>query len=230
MQSLSELREEGFTVINTPIRNSELLEIFTNRYKSKFTADTQRNRNLVKQFANDISVREAFLVPEIPSFLRTFMVYPVITGPLVSHWTSTDQTGGSYGLPYHQDWPSMGTSANSVVCWMALEDVDQSTHGVAVIPKSHVGGAMKGSQTAEGYIVEVDNSVREHIVQVEAGQVLIMSSWLAHRTHINPACLPETYKLSLSLRFDDLEDGLWDRRNYISAFQNVVDRDVWKMI
>ena len=39
---------------------------------------------------------------------------------------------------------------------MALDGVDEGTHGISAIPGSHLGGAMKGSQTEQGYIVEVE--------------------------------------------------------------------------
>lgn len=224
---ITTLNTQGFVIVDTLLSSTGLSDIFQKKYRSKFTSDPERNRNLVKAFANDINVRKAFFVDELQGFLNSFMSYPVMTGPVVTHWTSTDSMGGGFGLPYHQDWPSMGTSGASVICWMALDDVTADTHGIKVIPGSHLHGPMKGKQTSEGYIIETDERMSDCAVYVRAGQVLIMSAWLAHKTYINPCCSANDFKLSLSLRFDDLEDELWNNRDFVCAYRNLVDRDVW---
>lgn len=228
MSALSQLHKKGFVVINTGDCSGGLLNLFEKRYLSKFTENADRNRNLIKIFANEIAVREAFLAPEIVRFLKSLMIHPVITGPVVSHWTSLDKTGQGFGLPYHQDWPSMATSAKSVICWMPLTDVSEETHGLAVIPGSHIGGALKGEQTAEGYFIHTDGTEPEHLVRVRGGQAVFMSAWLAHKTYVNQQCSPHDFKLSLSLRFDDLEEDSWDRRDFVSAYGTTVDRELWK--
>lgn len=226
--AVAHLNQFGYVVIDAGVKHEELSQLFTDRYLTKFTADAEKNRNLLKIFANDISLRTVILSEQVLLFLQHLQSYPVMTGPVVTHWTSTDHTGGHYALPYHQDWPSMGTSSKSVICWITLHDVDDSTHGISVIPGSHKYGVAKGAQTENGYLVEVPDERSGVRLHVRAGQALFMSAWLIHKTHLHPGCADTDYKLSLSLRFDDLEDDFWSRRGFVSAYQTTVDRSIWK--
>lgn len=227
MHAVAELKNVGYAILRDCIDGAELLHRFEKNYLSKFTASTQRNRNLIKTFANDPLVRRAFLADRLMSFLDNLMRYPVSTGPIVTHWTAADATGGGFGLPFHQDWPSMGTSQNGLVCWMTLEDVSEDTHSIVVVPGSHAGGAMDGAQTESGYVLKNQQFKDEKILEVRSGDILVMSPWLAHKTYVNHACAPTVSKLSLSSRFDDLDDESWSDRDFVCAYQNVVNRDVW---
>jgi hypothetical protein len=220
--------DNGFAILDTGLDISELYTFFESHYLSKFSQDASRNRNLIKIFTNDPFVRSILLAPRMLEHLRTYQKHPVATGPVVSHWTSTDATGSGFGLPFHQDWPSMATSSRSIVCWLPLKNVDQNGHSIEVIPGSHTCGALPGKQTDVGYLVEEGEISESEVLELTQGQVLFMSAWLVHRTFVNPACPPADFKLSLSQRFDDLEDPYWRDRNFVSAYHNAVDRDLWR--
>ena len=122
----------------------------------------------------------------------------------------------------------MATSAKSIICWMPLDDVTGDTHGLAIIPGSHVDGALKGKQTPEGYLIDTDGTEPEQLVRIRKGQSLFMSAWLAHKTYVNERCSPHDFKLSLSLRFDDLEEDSWSQRDFVCAYETSVNRELWK--
>ena len=166
--------QHGYVIVDAEIAYKRILNIFTDRYLAKFSDDAGKNRNLLKVFANDIVLKDLIVNLKVMSFLRYIQTYPVMTGPLVTHWTSTDITGDHYALPFHQDWPSMGTSSNSVICWTSLHDVNQNTHGLSVIPGSHKQGLVKGIQTENGYLVEAPDEQLATRLDVNAGQVLFM--------------------------------------------------------
>ena len=220
--------DPGYLVLDTGLDVARLHSHFEKHYISKFSSDGARNRNLIKIFTHDPLVSSIMLSPSILSQLQVYQGHPVSTGPLVSHWTSTDNTGAGFGLPFHQDWPSMATSSRSIVCWLPLKDVDQSGHSIEVIPGSHSRGALPGRQTDAGYVVDMPEGATSQVLELKQGQILFMSAWLIHRTFVNPTCQPAEFKLALSQRFDDLEDPYWRDRNFVSAYLNSVDRDLWR--
>jgi hypothetical protein len=208
-------------------RMAQLREAFCANFRRRFGEDIRRNRNLIKLFAEDIHVKAFFLQPGIIEALRTIGVeLPVHTGPVVTHYTANDATSQSHGLPYHQDWPSMGTSSRGVIVWSSLQDVDGDSHGLSFVPGSHLNGVLPGEQTDRGYLVREDSLGEPVDLVARAGQILLMSPYLVHRTRIHPSCAD--WKLSLSARFDDLTCESWDERNYVSAYGTSVDRDVYR--
>ena len=154
--------------------------------------------------------------------------HPVHTGPIVSHYTCNDQTGEGYGLEFHQDWPSMGTSSKSIICWINIKDTNSTTHGLSVIPQSltNTKYLLPGEQTDKGYIVKKEFCANAINLDIEAGCLVLMSPWLVHKTFVNPSS--SDYKLSLSARFDDLECESWSDRNFVSAYYTSVNREIWK--
>ena len=221
------LEDSGFVILETGLDVSELYALFEDHYLSKFTHDSAKNRNLIKVFTNDPGASSVMRAPRILEHLGCYQKHPVATGPIVSHWTSTDSTGSGFGLPFHQDWPSMATSSRSIVCWLPLKSVDHNGHSIEVIPGSHDRGALPGKQTEAGYLVDLDDGYESQVLELRQGQILFMSAWLVHRTFVNPACPPADFKLALSQRFDDLEDRHWQNRGFVSAYHTAVDRDLW---
>ena len=55
-----------------------------------------------------------------------------------------------------------------------------------------------------------------------------MSSFLPHKTFVNPGF--EGWKLSISQRFDDLNDHEWALRGYKNAYTIAVDREMYRGI
>jgi ectoine hydroxylase-related dioxygenase (phytanoyl-CoA dioxygenase family) len=228
-----DLEKEGYLILKP--KQSELFKeisclrnLFEKFYQAKFNSNITRNRNLIKLFGEDIRVKQYFNHPDIITFIKHILgiEHPVHTGPVVSHYTGNDETGGGYGLEFHQDWPSMGTSTKSVICWINIKDTNNTTHGLTIIPGSHLGGLLPGEQTDKGYIVKNEFCTNTMNLNVEAGCLVFMSPWLVHKTFVNPQAYD--YKLSLSARFDDLECESWSDRNFVSAYYTSVNREVWK--
>lgn len=206
-----------------------LRDRFLSSYVSRFKTDPARNRNIIKLFAEDIDVKRFFCGLELNETLRNYleMKEPVQTGPIVTHYTANDLTGGNYGLPYHQDWPSMGTSSKGVIAWTPVTDATLDKPGLSILPGSHLTGLLPGEQTDIGYVLTEQNFDNVLDIEVYAGQVLLMSPYLVHKTRL--ATSEGEWKISLSCRFDDLSCPEWDQRDYISAYRTVVNRSAYKI-
>ena len=225
---MTPFEEDGYAIINSGLDAASLYAVFQDSYLSKFTHNAERNRNLIKTFANDMSVRSIFTSDCILNFLAAYQNHSVVTGPVVTHYTSLNETGSGHALPFHQDWPSMASSSRSIICWMPLTKVGPDTHGIEVIPRSHREGALPGRQLETGYVVDIDEAARPLALEADVGDLVFMSAWLVHRTRLNMACDKQAFKLALSLRFDDLEDPAWSARDFVTAYGNTVDRELWR--
>lgn len=220
---------QGYCLISSShLRNqmAGIQSIFEKSYLTKFSENLIFNRQIIKLLTNDVSVKSFFLSNEIINSVKdTGLRYPISSGPLVSHYTGQDLTGGGYGLGFHQDYPSMAGSKNSVIVWSSVYDTNPDTHGISVVPSSHNSGLHSGVQTERGYLVDGVDESSVKFIHLQAGDILIMSAYLLHATYINPAATKP--KLSLSARFDDFECPDWQKRGYISAYSTTVDRDAY---
>ena len=199
---------------------------FEQRFLTQFTTDAVRNRHIVKLLAEDIDVKRFFSSEELVDALRAHagIVEAVQTGPVVTHYTASDLTGNNYGLPFHQDWPSMGTSTRGVIAWTSIGDIGRAGPGLRIVPGSQTRGLWPGKQTDAGYVLDDQDVAGALDVEVQAGQILLMSPFLVHKTKVSDAA---GWKLSLSCRFDDFSCETWNRRNFVSAYRTTVDRGVY---
>lgn len=222
--------EHGFVLIEIdtgPEQIKKLKEKFISHYLPRFQSDPIRNRNIIKLFAEDLDVKRFFCSSDINRILGDHlkMAEPVQTGPVVTHYTAGDLTGNNYGLPYHQDWPSMGTSARGLIAWTSITDVGRDGPGLRIVPGSHRAGLWPGEQTDMGYVLHQQEIKDSLDIEVKAGQILLMSPYLVHKTRTSTNS--DGWKLSLSCRFDDFACPEWSRRDYISAYRTVVDRSIY---
>lgn len=230
IQSIAgDFKRLGFEIFSMPGCRSLIQTVrrkFETRVSMRFGEQPARNRNLIKLLAEDIDVKRFFCSPDLVSAMKhcTRIGDPIQTGPIVTHYTSSNTTGNNYGLPYHQDWPSMGTSSNGVIAWTSITDVGKDGPGLRVVPGSHLRGLWPGDQTDTGYVLH-QQEIEDYLdVEVEAGHILFMSPFLVHRTRTSAS---EEWKLSLSCRFDDFECEEWDKRDFVSAYKTAVDRNVY---
>ena len=121
----------------------------------------------------------------------------------------------------------MGSSKQSVICWLNLVDANSGTHGVEILPGMHQAGLLPGKQTQSAYVLDEDvtRDVDSLVPRIFAGDLLLMSSFLPHRTHVNPSF--SDWKLSISQRFDDLSDSEWAKRGYRNAYGIHVNRRLY---
>lgn len=221
--------KHGFVVASSADLQASMRLIraeFETRFLARFSDHPPHNRNVIKLLAEDIAVKRFFCSAGIVGVLNNVLKidHPVQTGPIVTHYTASDATGNSYGLPYHQDWPSMGTSTRGVIAWTSITDIGQSGPGLRIVPGSHLHGLWPGTQTDTGYVLDEQEIDGFQDVEIEAGQILFMSPFLVHRTRTSPS---SDWKLSLSCRFDDFDCREWERRNFVSAYRTTVDRQVY---
>ena len=210
---------------------SEIKALFVEEFIPRMSGETpQVSREIIKRFTDHPMVTNLFLTDNFLNILKTNLSFnvPVRCGPTVSHYTSNDTTGNGYGLPFHQDYPSMASSKLSVICWVNLVDSSSGSHGIEIIPSAHKKGVLPGSQTDKGYMLNEDivNKGASHIPTIKAGELLLMSSFTPHRTSVNPNYAD--WKLSISQRFDDLTDLDWAARGYRNAYGSTVDREMFK--
>jgi hypothetical protein len=229
MKIMNDFEKNGFAIFSFELTKNIIFlqEIFENNYLTKFTESASTNRRVIKLFAEDPSVKSFFINNNLLQHIKGLGVnYPVCCGPIVTHFTSLDSTGNGFGLNYHQDYPSMGSSINSVIVWTSLFDTTKDTHSISIVPGSHKLGVLPGVQSDNGYLVNKEYTKQAIILEIKAGNVLVMSPFLVHATYINPNC-KEKYKLSLSTRFDDLNDPSWKIRTFVNAYSTLVDREIY---
>lgn len=115
-------------------------------------------------------------------------------------------------LSAHQDWRSMQGSLDSVVVWIPLVDVDEDLGALEIIPGSHKWGLLE-AEMAEGYgqlEEEIENA--EMIpVEVEKGDALFFSSFLAHQSGTN---VTEHIRWSCHFRYNNLREETFVERGY----------------
>ena len=124
-------------------------------------------------------------------------------------------------LPVHQDFPYIQGSLNGITIWVPLFDTYADQGPPAWIPGSHKWGVLKvveqasqGSGAKSFSILNGDSIVANHKFEspeVMAGQALLFSTLLVHRSELNTTRLP---RLNLQIRFDDALAAESLQRNY----------------
>ena len=221
--------EQGFIIIaskNNQLYFKDLREKFESLVLDKFTGSLELNRELIKRFTDFPEVKRFYYSEQIEEYLKMLnIIKPVACGPIVSHYTSNDDTGSGFFSGVHQDYPSMASSFNSCIVWCSLSDSNQNDeHGILVYPKMHKQGVLKGLNTTNLY--KLDNlHVKPLKLDLKSGDILIMNSFLPHGTHFSPHS--KKWKLSLSQRYDDLDCKEWKKRMYKNAYKISVDRELY---
>lgn len=203
-------------------------EKFDQLVLSRKKDDAAYNRALIKNFVMIPEVRAAFGNEDLLEKVKAEcgIRSPVFLGPAVSHFTSHDSTGRSFGLPMHQDFPSMGSSSSSLVIWFALSDCNASSHSLRFLP---IGSRklLPGTQTENGYVLKDKYQFHSDIkvLNVSYGDVAVFSSFCPHATYVNPDF--DGWKLSISQRVDDFCDQEWLDAGLPSAYSNSVNRSLY---
>lgn len=226
----AEFRSQGFVVVRdeglAPLIEGAAV-VFEAVFLPLFTDDVARNRTVIKRFGDSFEVARIFASPQFEAVCQSVGVKrPVFCGPTVTHYTSTNETGNAFGLPFHQDWPSMASADNALILWTSITDCGPASHGMEVVPGSHRQGLLPGLVEAHGYVLVDQEFTGQHVLETKLGDVVLMSPFLAHRTFVNPAY--RGWKLSLSRRVDDLECPAWKRRGYRNAYSTNVDRALYQ--
>ncbi len=137
---------------------------------------------------------------------------------------------GHYKTPAHQDWRSMQGSLNSAVVWIPLIDINKDLGALEVIPRSHLRGLLPTEQDEWFRHIRPDFINEDDFVslEVEAGDMVIFSSFLIHRSGNNKT---ESIRWSMHYRYNDAAEQTWIDRNYIHPYrvyhpdQGIVDEN-----
>lgn len=224
-----QFQSDGYVVVHSFALKeviNKLNLVFQTKFQSRFGSDLLTNRNLIKRFAESIELAALFASSEIVELVRALGVMsPVYCGPVVSHYTHSDLTGNSYGLPWHQDFPSMASSSNALIVWISVNVCNTNTHSIEVATGQHSKGLLLGEQQDNGYVLTNQNFTDSRVLDMKVGDVLLFSPFLPHRTFVNPSS--NDYKLSFSRRFDDLLCPRWPEKKFANAFGVSVDRKLY---
>jgi len=110
----------------------------------------------------------------------------------------------------HQDWPSNQGSLNGVTVWVPLMSVTTELGALQVIPGSHKRGALRHHN---GGVPLLDFPPQDGWIDLpmQEGDVLIMSSFLIHRSGEN---VTDRIRLSAACRFNDLTEPSYIERGF----------------
>lgn len=113
-------------------------------------------------------------------------------------------------VPAHQDYPSTLGSLDSLTIWMPLVDVDEEMGALQVVPGSHRWGLLP--HIDEGTpIIEKPGDWNWQSVPMKIGQVLLMNSFLVHRSGNNTS---GKVRWSAHFRYDNLNESNFIARGY----------------
>jgi hypothetical protein len=88
-----------------------------------------------------------------------------------------------YKTPIHQDWQSMLSSADSVVVWIPLVDVDKDNGAVIFYPGTHKLGPLPYDTVGGFANIRFDRTQHPAIQpELEAGDIAVFSTLLVHES------------------------------------------------
>jgi len=133
---------------------------------------------------------------------------------------------GSMPTKAHQDYPTHQGSGNSVTLWIPLQDVTSEDGPVQAVAGSHLSGIIpteQGEFNRAPASLPKYTGIRSHMessshlddqmveVPVTAGQVLVFSQLLLHRSGVN---VGNRIRYSLNIRLNDLTAPDYTERKY----------------
>lgn len=195
--------------------------------KTLFDTDLTKYLKVAGALSRSYEVQELLLSRKITELLSALNMTKLLvpTAPVV-HIMSQDLMvpNGYYGLPPHQDYPSMQGSLDSLIAWVPLVDIDKNLYPLEIIPKSNLEGMLPGTMNEKYY--EIDPALYKNEdfipVEVEVGDVVLMSSFTVHRSGTNGR--KNDVRLACSIRFDNAEEQHFVKRTYPTVYRRSVDR------
>lgn len=181
-------RKDGF-VNAGPVLPAEDLTELTLEYDRLVTLDAQTLGNerdgvfpyrAMLNFRSDV-FRRAIRHPQILELAMT------ILGPDIRFWWDqgiNKSAGSGSFIDWHQDnGYERGRTAPYLTCWLALDDSTLENGGLQIIPGSHEGGIREHTmEGAHAVIRETPEESEARALDAKAGDLLLFSSFLIHRT------------------------------------------------
>lgn len=129
--------------------------------------------------------------------------------------------GGYHGTAPHQDWASTQGALNMITVWVPFQNTLWN-YPLEVVPGSHLMGLKDGM--VNGSVLEIGCDKDFVALDAMAGDVVILSGFLIHRTGMNGK-----YRVAVSQKFESTKDKTYSDRGFPSNIKRVVDRDIkWK--
>ena len=115
-------------------------------------------------------------------------------------------------LSAHQDWRSMQGSLDAMVVWVPLVDVNKDLGALEIIPGSHRWGLLE-AELADGYgqLQEEIDASEAVPIEVEKGDALFFSSFLAHQSGTN---VTDHIRWSCHFRYNNLQEQTFIERGF----------------
>ena len=115
-------------------------------------------------------------------------------------------------LSVHQDWRSMQGSLDSMVVWVPLVDVPKDLGALEIMPGSHRWGLLE-AELADGYgqLQEEIDASEAVPIEVEKGDALFFSSFLAHQSGTN---VTDHIRWSCHFRYNNLHEETFIERGF----------------
>jgi phytanoyl-CoA hydroxylase len=120
-----------------------------------------------------------------------------------------------YKSPPHQDWRSMQGSLNALVVWVPLVDIDRTLGALEIIPGSHTAGLQPSVPDDWYRRIEGTREADYVAVPVQAGDALIFSAFLIHRSGDN---VTDSIRWSCHFRYNDLAEPTFVARKYPNPY------------
>jgi hypothetical protein len=180
-----------------------------------FEMDLQSYLNCGKQAQHLISLHRLSLDERIISAIRDLgLEFPNISTRPLLYFNSRRLAKKEvyWRLTAHQDWRSMQGSLDAVVVWIPLVDIDRKLGTLEVMPGSHKRGLLP-SRMADGYgHIDESAGLSDTVpVEVEVGDALFFSAFLAHQSGINST---ESIRWSCHFRYNNMRESTFVERGF----------------
>jgi phytanoyl-CoA hydroxylase len=200
---------------------SELTDIEFNHFLFKlFEDDNERIINCGKQAQHLISLHRLALNNKILLLLNEIgLTSPVISTRPVLFFNHPNLAKNKvyHTVDSHQDWRSMQGSLDSVVIWIPLKNISKELGALEILPSSHLFG-LRTDYIENGFgMVNLSNEEKLDLVsvEVEAGDILLFSSFLIHQSGNNITNEP---RWSCHFRYNNLDEKTFIERKYAHAY------------
>lgn len=215
----TDLREYGYTIIRKLVPPELIpmgdghLRILRNEFAKSVTDYTGYLRTLAMQ----PDMLRIFTCEKLLSRLNTVALRkPVLCDLPVLHVMHEKLRipDGYFGVAAHQDWVSTQGSLDSVTVWVAL--TNSWNYPLEVIPGSHLQGLLPSVRDGSVMRVECDDKLFKSLDNLDAGDGVIFSQFLVHRTGMK-AGFGKKLRISVSARFNNMMDDSFASRGYPNA-------------
>ena len=195
-------------------------EMFNTLLYELFEDDVECFSNSGKQIQHLISLHLLSLNSKILDLLIKIEINtPVISTRPVLYFNHPNLAKKKvyHTVDAHQDWRSMQGSLNSAVIWIPLINIDRDLGALEILPGSHLAGLRTDHvENGFGMVKLTEEEIQKLLpVEVEAGDVLLFSSFLIHQSGNNITNKP---RWSCHFRYNDLDEPSFKSRKYAHPY------------